>query len=138
MAQVLAFIHVLMLVPAKLLSGPCHLPLSSASRLRGAHLPITLYIHSTSMAITPKGTTCLCNCTRYFATAILFPLILITILKNGICCCCCCCLVNQLFSTLCDPMDSSPPGSSAHRISQARILEWIAISFSRESSRPWD
>ena len=35
-------------------------------------------------------------------------------------------------------MDSSPPGSSAHRISQARILEWIAISFSRESSRPWD
>ena len=29
------------------------------------------------------------------------------------------------------PMDCSPPGSSVHRISQARILEWIAISFSR-------
>ena len=31
--------------------------------------------------------------------------------------------------TLCDPMDSSPPGSSVHRILQARILEWVAISF---------
>ena len=33
--------------------------------------------------------------------------------------------------TLCDPMDSSPPGSSVHRILQARILEWVAISFSK-------
>ena len=36
----------------------------------------------------------------------------------------------QSYQTLCDPMDSSPPGSSAHRILQARILEWVAISFS--------
>ena len=34
--------------------------------------------------------------------------------------------------TLCDPIDGSPPGSSVHRILQARILEWVAISFSRE------
>ena len=34
----------------------------------------------------------------------------------------------------CDPMDCSPPGSSVHRISQARILEWVAISSSRGSS----
>ena len=34
--------------------------------------------------------------------------------------------------TLCDPMDSSTPGSSVHRILQARILEWVAISFSLE------
>ena len=33
-------------------------------------------------------------------------------------------------------MDCSPPGSSVHGIPQARILEWVAISFSRESSRP--
>ena len=33
-------------------------------------------------------------------------------------------------------MDCSPPGSSVHRISQARILEWVAISFSRETSWP--
>ena len=36
----------------------------------------------------------------------------------------------QLCLTLCDPMDSSPPGSSVHGILQARILEWVAISFS--------
>ena len=35
--------------------------------------------------------------------------------------------------TLCDPMDCSPPGSSVYGISQARILEWVAISFSRGS-----
>ena len=35
-------------------------------------------------------------------------------------------------STLCNPMDYSPPGSSVHEISQARILVWVAISFSRE------
>ena len=40
-------------------------------------------------------------------------------------------LVAQLFLTLCNPMDCSPPGSSAHGILQARILEWVAISFSR-------
>ena len=36
----------------------------------------------------------------------------------------------QLCLTLCDPMDCSPPGSSVHEIFQARILEWVAISFS--------
>ena len=40
--------------------------------------------------------------------------------------------------TLCDPMDCSPPGSSVHVISQARILEWVAISFSRRSFCPRD
>ena len=39
---------------------------------------------------------------------------------------------------LCDPMDYSLPGSSVHGILQARILEWVAISFSRGSSRPRD
>ena len=37
--------------------------------------------------------------------------------------------------TLSDPMDCSPPGSSVHGILQARILEWVAISFFRESSQ---
>ena len=37
----------------------------------------------------------------------------------------------QLCPTLCDPMDYSPPGSSVHGTFQARILEWVAISFSR-------
>ena len=39
---------------------------------------------------------------------------------------------------LCDPMDCSLPGSSTHGIFQARVLEWVAISFSRGSSRPSD
>ena len=40
----------------------------------------------------------------------------------------------QLRPILCDPMDSSPPGSSVHKILQARILEWVAISFSNACS----
>ena len=45
-------------------------------------------------------------------------------------------LVTKLCLTLCDLMDCSLPGSSVHGILQARILEWVAISFSRGSSRP--
>ena len=40
--------------------------------------------------------------------------------------------------TVCDPMDCSPPGSSVHGISRARILEWATISPSRGSSPPRD
>ena len=40
--------------------------------------------------------------------------------------------------TLCDPMDCSPSGSSVHGILQARILEWVAMIFSRGSSQPRD
>ena len=46
--------------------------------------------------------------------------------------------VAQSCPTLCNPMDCSPPGSSVHGIFQARILEWVAISFSRGSSQPRD
>ena len=42
--------------------------------------------------------------------------------------------VTQLCPTLCDPMDCSISGSSIYGIFQARVLEWVAISFSRESS----
>ena len=47
--------------------------------------------------------------------------------------CCCCCLVTKLCLTLCNPKECSPPVSSVHGISQARILEWVAVS-SREYS----
>ena len=46
--------------------------------------------------------------------------------------------VAQSCPTLCDPMDYSPPGSSVQWNSQARILQWVAIPFSRRSSRPRD
>ena len=49
-----------------------------------------------------------------------------------------CVLVAQPCPTLCDPMDCSPSGSSVHGILQARTLEWVAIPFSRGSSRPRD
>jgi len=41
----------------------------------------------------------------------------------------------QLCLTLNDPMDCSLPGSSVHGILQARVLEWVAIAFSKSSSR---
>ena len=44
--------------------------------------------------------------------------------------------VAQSCRTLCDSMDCSLPGSSVHGIFQARILEWVAISFSMRSSPP--
>ena len=47
-------------------------------------------------------------------------------------------VVAQSCSALWEPMDCSPPGSSVHGIFQAKILEWVAISFSRGSSRPRD
>ena len=42
--------------------------------------------------------------------------------------------VAQSCPTLCDPMDCSLPGSSANGIFQARVLEWVAIAFSKECS----
>ena len=47
-------------------------------------------------------------------------------------------LVAQSCLALCDPTDCSPPGSSIHAILQARILEWVALHFSRGSSQPRD
>ena len=46
--------------------------------------------------------------------------------------------VAQLCPTLCNPMGCSPAGSSVHRIFQARVLQWVAISFSRGSFRRSD
>ena len=56
--------------------------------------------------------------------------------RDAVCVCVCVCvcvLVAQSFLTLCNPMDYSLPSSSISGILQARILEWVAIPFSRES-----
>ena len=50
----------------------------------------------------------------------------------------CLTLCEPVASSLPDPVDSSLPGSSVHGILQARILEWVAISFSRVSAQPRD
>ena len=47
-------------------------------------------------------------------------------------------LITQSCPTLCNPMDCTRPSSSVHGIFQARILEWVAIPFSRGSSLPKD
>ena len=57
-----------------------------------------------------------------------------SILCVCVCVCVCVCRCVQLFAT----SYTSSPGSSVHGISQARILEWVAISFSRGSSWPKD
>ena len=49
-----------------------------------------------------------------------------------------CCLLAQSCPTLCDPMDCSPPVSCVLGILQARILEWVAMPFSRRPSQPRD
>ena len=48
----------------------------------------------------------------------------------------CVCKLLQSRPALCDPMDCSPPGSYAHEILQARLVEWIAMPSSRRSSGP--
>ena len=48
------------------------------------------------------------------------------------------CVYTQSCQILCDPIDCSPPGSSVHGIFQVRILDWVAISYSRGSSQPRD
>ena len=50
----------------------------------------------------------------------------------------CCCLLTKSHPTFCDPVDCSLPDSCVHRISQARILEQVAVSSSRGSSPPRD
>ena len=75
-----------------------------------------------------------------------FPLLLFFILFDFLPCACMTQYQNtewvsevaQLCLTLRDPMDCSLPGSSIHGIFQARVLEWVAISFSRGSSWPRD
>ena len=51
---------------------------------------------------------------------------------------CSCCLVSKSCPALCDSTDYSLPGSSVRGIFQARILEWVATSYSKGSSQPRD
>ena len=63
--------------------------------------------------------------------------------ESAMVCVCMCVCVHvhvhaQLCPTLCSPMDCSPQDSSVHRISQARILDWVAISYTKGSSQHRD
>ena len=52
--------------------------------------------------------------------------------------CVCISSCSVLFETHCDPMNCSPPGSFVHGIFQARIVGWVAITYSKRSSQPRD
>ena len=67
-----------------------------------------------------------------------FPLNALVFLACLCVCVCVCVLLAQLCLPLHNPTDCSPSGFSVHGILQARILEWVAISFSRGSSWPRD
>ena len=57
---------------------------------------------------------------------------------HEVCVCVCVCVCVQSCRLFCDPMDCIPSGSYVHGISQVRILEWVAISYSRGSPWPRD
>ena len=69
---------------------------------------------------------CLLICSRFFTTEAAGKPLLLCMWSRSVC------------PTLCSPIDCSLPGSSVHGIFQARVLEWVAISFSRGSSQPRD
>ena len=71
-----------------------------------------------------------------FLSLILIPSLWEYIIVVCVCVCVCECVCAQSCLTLCNPMDYSLPGSSVHGILQARMLEWVAISFVRVSSQP--
>ena len=60
---------------------------------------------------------------------------LYTLFGRSQCVCVCVCINHSVVSNSCDPMDYSLPGSSVHGILQARILEWVAIPFSKSQYR---
>ena len=73
------------------------------------------------------------NCYKYA-----FPYFFSSITTGTCCLGCICAQLLQLHLTLCDPVNCSLPGYSVHRILQAKILEWVAMPFSRGSSWPRD
>ena len=97
-------------------------PLSEGKGGRGARMRIfkCLFKHFATWSYWVRVLTCVCVCV---CTCV---------------CVCVCVLVSPSCPAVCNPIDCSLPGSSVHRILQARILEWVAIPFSRGSSQPSD
>ena len=76
-----------------------------------------------------KGRTQLSDWTELISSS-WAPPFLLTLIKSLSEHCCCLVLLCSVCLTVRNPMDCSPPGSWAHRIFQARVLEWVAIPFS--------
>ena len=97
-------------------------------------VPLT-YLH---LRVCVHACVCVCVCVCVLSTSLLSGTIkhsrLILYISRPVLCV----LVAKSCLTLCNPMDCSPPGSSVHGIFWTRILEWVAIPFSRGSSWPKD
>ena len=76
-------------------------------------------------------------CTHILSAACKESVCVCVCVKESVCVCVCA-RARSVVSNSSDPMDCSQPGSSVHGIILARILDWVAISFSRGSSRPRD
>ena len=101
--------------------GKFHLQFLISSRK--IHLPFLGFpwFQSSGNTYIETGSTVLCD---FHSTPVLLKFVVVQLLSH--------------FRLFCNPMDCSPPGSSVHGTSQARKLEWVAISFSRASSPPRD
>ena len=78
------------------------------------------------------------ECWVEFPVLYSWSLLVIYLIYRSCCYCCCCWSVAKQCPTLRDLMDYSLPGFSIHGIFQARILEWVAVSFPRGSAGPKD
>ena len=96
--------------------------------------------HSLSMNASPSHSH-MCAHVTFISASTLTPtwesreLVIVCYSHQWCACSSLCCVVTQS-CPLCNPMDCSPPGSSVHGVSQARIPEWVAISSCRGSSDP--
>ena len=94
-----------------------HLCMGTWWLLTGTELPST---HLTkAMRLTSMGKVCVCVCVSVCVS---------------VCACACAHVHAELCPILCDPIDCSLPDSSVRGIFQARVLEWVAISYSRRPS----
>ena len=107
---------------------------------KGGVLPFPGWVtHFAQVILISKEWKTAAVCCGYHGTAgLLFNFLVFISSHNSFYICCWWCLVTKLCLTLCDSMDCNLPGSSVHGILRARILEWVAISFSRGSSQPRD
>ena len=103
---------------------------------KGGVLPFPGWVtHFAQVILISKEWKTAAVCCGYHGTAgLLFNFLVFISSHNSFYICCWWCLVTKLCLTLCDSMDCNLPGSSVHGILRARILEWVAISFSRGSS----
>jgi len=116
-------------------SMDCSLPASSAHGILQTRMLEWVAIPFSRKSSQPRNPTQVsCNAGRFFSVWVTREAPKEVVVPNIMQLFCCCCLVAQPCPTLCDCVNCSPPGFPVHGIHQARILEWVDLSFSRGSS----